>query len=143
MADRSVPLFAAIYAKLAADTAVIAIVGTDTRFSPAVTKVYTDVPAGAVPPYVALGEETANDFGSSLHDDSQEHTVTIHCWSEKPSRLEVKQLVAAVREALHNASLTLSAGRCVYIRCESKDTFPDPDGVSHHGVLKFRALTRD
>ncbi len=132
MADRSVELFSAIYAKLSGDGALTALIGDG--------HVYDHVAAGALPPYVVIGDETATDYASALVD-AQEHTITLHAWSEKPTTLEVKRIMAAVRAALHEQALTLSAGSCVQIRQEFKETSRDPDGYSHHGVMRFRAVT--
>lgn len=132
MADRSLELYAALYAALAADAALTALIGA--------SKVFDIVPANAAAPYVVIGDETAIDAGSSLID-AQEHTITVHVWSEQPSTKQCKAIQAAVRAVLHEARLTLSAGTLCNLRCEYKETMRDPDGISVHGVLRFRAIT--
>lgn len=139
MADRSLDLFAAIFAALNGDAALVALVGQDTEGR---NRIYDTPPQGAVPPYVVIGDETAADYGSSA-GDAQEHTVTLHIWSEQPSTLQCKRIMGAVRDALHERSLSLDAGNAVYLRQEFKETFRDADGVSHHGVLRYRALTEN
>jgi hypothetical protein len=139
MADRSAELFAAIYAVLAADAPLVALIGAD--------KVFNGVKDGTALPYVDIGDDTATDYGSSS-GDAQEHTVTIHCWANQPlsgksAKLLVTQMVAAVRLALHDVDLTLSAGVSPNLRCEFRETARDPDGVSWHGVLRFRAVTQN
>lgn len=134
MADHSVDLFTAIYTELSTNAALAAIIGDDS--------VYDHVPPGAATPFVVIGDETAVDDSMSLMD-AQEHTLTIHCWSEGASTLEVKRMQAAVRNALHDADLNLLDGICVNIRCEFKEIMRDPDGVSWHGVMRFRAVTHD
>lgn len=134
MADHSVDLFAAIYAELSTNSALTALIGSDA--------VYDHVPPGAAAPFVVIGDETASDGGSDL-TDAQEHTLTIHCWSEGASTLQVKRMQSAVRNALHDADLAMDDGICVNIRCEFKEIMRDPDGVSWHGVMRFRAMTQD
>ena len=134
MADHTVDLFQAVYATLSADVGLTTLIGPN--------RVWDHVKAGAPVPYVVIGDATAIDAGGDLVD-AQEHTLTIHCWSEMPSSLQVKQMVAAVRAALHARPPTLQAGRCANIRCEYHETMRDPDGVSHHGVLRFRVVTQD
>lgn len=134
MADRTVELFTGLYAALASNPALTALIGID--------RVYDAVPAGAPAPYVSIGDATAVDVSGVLVD-AQEHTITVHCWSETPSTLEVKQIVAAVRAALHEQTIALPAGQCRNIRCEYHETLRDPDGVTHHGVMRFRAVTHD
>lgn len=134
MADRTVELAQALYDALRTSSDVYSIVGTG--------GVRAHVSPGARPPYVAIGEGTAVDVGGS-EVDSQEHVLVVHCWSEAPSPLEVKQLMAAVRDTLHDADLTMPAGQCPNIRCEYQETLRDPDGVTYHGVMRFRAVTQD
>jgi hypothetical protein len=134
VADRSVELFTAIYATLAADAGLTALIGPGS--------VYDHVTPGAVLPYVVIGDETATDYGAALVD-GQEHTITIHTWSETPSSLQVKLIQAAIRNALHERVLALAAGNCVNLRQEFKETLRDPDGITHHGVQRFRAVTQN
>jgi Protein of unknown function (DUF3168) len=134
MADRSVELFTAIYSALSGNAPLTALIGS--------SRVFDTPPPGQLPPYVVIGDETANDFGSSA-GDAQEHTVTIHTWSEKPSTLQCKQIMSAIRVALHDVDLVLGGGSLVNLRQEFKETFRDPDGVTHHGVQRFRALTEN
>jgi Protein of unknown function (DUF3168) len=134
VSDRSVELFSAIFAALDSDTALTALIGAG--------HVHDHVPPGAPAPYVVMGDGTATDMGGSFVD-AQEHTITVHAWAEGTSTLGVKRIVAAVRACLHERPLTLSAGGCTGIRCEFTETMRDPDGVSFHGVLRFRAVTTD
>ena len=142
MADRSIELQAAIFAALAGDDQLTAILGTDTRTTPPRAKVYDTIPSGTPAPYVVIGDETAIDAGASLKD-GQEHTLTLHVWTEDQSSRSCKAIQARVRAVLHEARLTLSAGRCTLVRQDYKDTSRDPDGVSWHGVMRFRARTQD
>lgn len=134
MADRSIELQAGIYAALAGDAALVALIGPD--------RVWDHVKPGAPVPYVAIGDGTAVDAGGT-GVDAQEHTLTIHCWSERPSSLEARRIIAAIRAALHERPPTLSAGRCANLRCEYHETLREPDGITHHGVMRFRAVTQD
>ena len=134
MADRSVELFAALRTALAGDATLTTVLGGSSRVHSAMA------PAGAPPPYVVIGDETAADYGAS-DGDSQEHTVTMHVWTEEPGKLKCLQAMSAVRAALHDVALALSGGLLVNLRCEFKETFRDPDGVSQHGVMRFRAVT--
>lgn len=135
MADRSVELYEALFDTLSADAGVTAALGGSGR-------IYDHVPAGSACPYVVIGDETAADASGTLVD-AQEHTVTIHAWSEATSSLQCKTILAAVRAALHDAPPTLSAGHCANLRAEFKETLRDPDGVTWHGVMRFRAVTHD
>ena len=137
MADRSIELFSAIYAALNGDPQLTALIGAG--------RVFNGVKDGQFPPYVDIGDDTASDDSSSLVD-AQEHTITLHVWTEQPvAGLSAKGLcmsvMACVRAVLHDADLVLSAGVLVNLRQEFRETMRDPDGVSWHGVQRFRAVT--
>lgn len=133
MADISIELAAAVYAALTAHAGLSDELGSKGA-------VYDNAPAGAPTPYVVIGEETAVDYATALVD-AMEHTITVHTFTEEQSRIGVLRLQKQVRAALHEAALTLLAGRCVQIRQEMRQTMRDPDGVSWHGVQRFRAVT--
>ncbi len=42
---------------------------------------------------------------------------------------------------LHDAALALDGHALVNLRCETADTMRDPDGITVHGRLRFRAVT--
>lgn len=134
MADRSIELYAALSTALRGNATLQATLGGAGRIFTA------KAPDGSPPPYVVLGDETANDYGAS-DGDAQEHTVTVHVWTVEASSLKCLQVMRDVRAVLHDADLVPSAGRIVNLRQEFKETFRDPDGVSQHGVLRFRAVT--
>ena len=98
-------------------------------------------------PFVVIGETTANNYWSSS-GDAQEHTVTVHCWTEQAvagqsARLQVAKIMARVRECFHYRTIALSAGNMPSLWCEFAETIADPDGKSQHGVLRFRAVTEN
>lgn len=138
MADRTYEMLVAIVAALAADSSVLAIVGADATGA----KVYSASPGEVTAPYVVVGDVTSLDYPMSAMD-GQEHTVTVHCWTEQESKAQVLRLMAAVRAALHDRPPRMSAGDFVNLRCEFGQTLADPDGRSMHGVLRFRAVTHN
>jgi hypothetical protein len=90
-------------------------------------------------PIVVIGEDTANDFST---DDclGSEATVTIHIWSRERGRQEAKQVEEAVYDALHRHSLSISGRHVVDSMWEYADTTLDPDGLTRHGVMRFRIM---
>jgi len=141
MTDRSAALFTAIYSALANDATLTTLLGGSGR-------VFNGVPSGQDAPYVDIGESTATDYGTSS-GDAQEHTITVHVWTERASgetespRLRNVKIAARVRDVLHGQSFALSAGGNPNMRCEFQETMRDPDGISWHGVLRFRAVTEN
>ena len=59
----------------------------------------------------------------------------------KPLGMEI---VKRVRDLLHYQTIALSAGNMPSLWCEfTEPATRDPDGVSWHGVLRFRAVTEN
>lgn len=140
MADRTADLFAAVFAALDGNAALVALVGQD---SDGFNRIYTTPPQGAVAPYVVIGEQTASDYGSSA-GDAQTHSLTLHVWTDGSSAAQsCLTIMAALRDVLHGADLALSTGHLVYLRQEWSETMQDPDGVSQHGIMRYRALTEN
>lgn len=141
MTDRTAEMLAAVYTTLANDATLTALLGGD------VGRVFNGVTPGQAAPYVDIGETTANNYWTSS-GDAQEHTLTIHCWTEQPvagqsARLQVAKIMARVRDLLHYQTIALSAGNMPSLWCEFAETMGDPDGKSQHGVLRFRAVTEN
>lgn len=89
-------------------------------------------------PYGVLGDDTAIDWGTKT-ERGQEITVTIHCWSRKAaSTKEVKEMMAALYAALHEASFTVSGQDLVSCRFDFGQVIEDADGQTFHGVSRFR-----
>ena len=104
--------------------------------------VYDDVPEGSVYPYVVIGEETAiNNDTKTL--DGVEHTLTLHAWSQYRGRREIKEIMQSVYEKLHNTAITVTGASLVNIRQEFSNTLEEQDGITRHGVMRFRAVVFD
>jgi hypothetical protein len=134
MALHSWNLQKAIYAKLNDAT----ISGASVADVP----VYDDIPEGTSAPYINIGEETAINDGTKTVD-AVEHTLTIHVWSEYRGRYEIKHIMEQVYQNLHNAAITVSGASLVNIRQEFATTLEEPDGITRHGVMRFRAIVFD
>lgn len=134
MIDSQIAVQQAIYDHLNDDATLMALI----------QGVYDMVPDDAVFPFITIGNMTSID-GSTKGIDGQEITLVIHAWSQGESRLEIKQIMAAVINSLHNTALVPSGSPQVHnivnTRYEYTDLFKDPDGRTHHGVIRFRIVT--
>ena len=108
----------------------------------AITGVFDDVPENTAYPYVVIGEETATNIDTK-DKDAHEHTLTIHVWSQYRGRKEIKNIMSSVYTLLHNASITVSGASLVNIRHEFENTLTEADGITRHGVMRFRAVVFD
>jgi hypothetical protein len=102
---------------------------------------YDHVPQESAFPYIVIGDDTSIPWDT---DDSvgTEATCTIHIWSRYRGRQEVKQISGEIYESLHRAELAISGGSLVECQAEFEESFMDSDGLTRHGVIRFR-LTID
>ena len=119
-----------------------ALNGNVTGVSSANIPIYDDVPEGSVYPYVVIGEETASNNGTKTLDGF-EHTITLHVWSQYRGRREIKEIMQSVYEKLHNTAITVTGASLVNIRQEFSNTLAEQDGITRHGVMRFRAVLFD
>lgn len=103
--------------------------------------VYDFVPPDAGDKYVSLGSHTVVD-ASSKDTEGQEATVEVHQWdSTHRGRMGVLNLQSAIYAALNNAELTIDGFGLTYIWFEFSTSFLDEDGLTMHGVMRFRVRT--
>ena len=73
-------------------------------------------------------------------DNGLEAVITLHIGSRYDGTKEIRSLMDKCHAALHNASLTLAAGQSVLCQFDRHDMVIDSDGVTRHGVMRFRLL---
>lgn len=127
MSDPSLPLQGAYVARLKSEVTEVA------------GRVYDRIPATATFPYFNIGDiQTISDGVDCL--DATEVYVTLHIWSRAVGQVEARRLAAAARSALHGWLPTLTGFRVVEHEHRDTRTLDDPDGITSHGVMTFRAL---
>lgn len=104
------------------------------------TRVYDDPPPDVTFPYVTLGRMESRPVDASS-SDALEHVITLHAWSRYGGRAEALDVIAALRAALHNASLDVVGFKLVLMLATFADVFRSGDGRTTHGVLRLRAIT--
>jgi hypothetical protein len=131
-ADPSLELQKAIVAALKADPAVNAIVAG---------RVYDGVPANAVKPYVSFGPfQLLPEHADCLNGG--EAIIQLDGWAAGPSTVQVKQLGAAIANALDFAPLALDLPQqLVELTVEQTQYLRDPDGITAHAVVTLHAFT--
>ena len=101
--------------------------------------VYDEVPEGSAYPYVNIGEETATAFDTKDLAGSQ-ITINLHVWSQYKGSKEAKNIMDRVHTLLHDTSLSVTGFNLINLRFEFADILRDPDGITRHGVMRFRAV---
>ncbi|MCI3271024.1 DUF3168 domain-containing protein [Streptomyces cylindrosporus] len=133
MATALRPLQAAVYAKLTASPALLALV----------SGVYDEVPEPAPYPYVSIGSIT--EVPDDAHDrQGLEATIVLHVWSKSPGFAQAYDIFAALDAALDRASLAVAGFTDVSIRHDQHQALKDPEpGVRHINAQYAVRLTRD
>lgn len=104
-----------------------------------VTGVYDATPQDEAFPYVTFAADTESQWDT---DDSHgfDCVVEIHTWSRYRGQRETKRIQNAVYNALHEVDLTVPFHNVVLCLWESAQQFVDPDGLTRHGVQRFRVI---
>ena len=131
MTHPTLALQKAVVAALLADGAVGGLIAD---------RIYDAPPRDAVFPYLTIGQTTAADW-STATEAGREHRLTLHVWSRQRGKRQCYQIMEAIEAALHDAALGLDGHALVNLRFEFADTGRDRDGITYHGVVRFRAVT--
>lgn len=128
MTEPSLPLQAAIRARLVATSAVTALV-------PAAS--ILDRNARPVPfPSIIIGEGTTSpDDGLARHRHLA--VADLHIWATEPGLVQAKTIAGAVRDALNDGPLSVTGFHVADLRIASSRFLRDPDQLHSHGVLSL------
>lgn len=100
----------------------------------------SDAGSAAQFPYVTIGEST---FAAAGYDDGMltECTLSIHVWSRYRGYKEIRGLQAQIYALLHRQDFAVTGYTLVNCEWEfTEQSFLDADGVTRHGVQRFRIL---
>ena len=117
--------------------------GDNTISSTFIATVHDHVPQGTSFPYIVIGEETMTDESSAKTLDFNNFTLTIHIFSRNRGRKEAKQIMARIYELLHNQNLSVTGANHINTRFEFSDVIKENDGLTYHGVQRFRTILHD
>ena len=100
---------------------------------------YDEVIEGNTYPFITLGEETTIDYSTKTATGS-ETTINIHIWSQYKGSKQTKEIMDKVHDLLHDSNLSVTGFNLINLRFEYSDIMRDPDGITRHGVMRFRAI---
>jgi len=108
--------------------------------APGAAGVLDHVPDGTRFPYVVMGEadlaplDTQGCLGAEV-------VVTIHTYTRTPGMQKAKQIMAEIYALLHNADFSIPNQTLVLCRNVLSTTRLAEDGITRHGVQRFRIVT--
>ena len=101
--------------------------------------VYDEVIEGNTYPFITLGEETTIDYSTKTATGG-ETTINIHIWSQYKGSKQTKEIMDKVHDLLHDSNLSVTGFNLINLRFEYSDIMRYPDGITRHGVMRFRAI---
>lgn len=129
--NADIALQKAVYAALAADAALAALVAT---------RIHDNPPDDVALPYLTLGESEMRDW-SAGEGAGAEHRLAFRAFTRGGGRTQAKAILGAVRAVLHDAALTIEGHALVNLRFLDADTRREADGTTWRGTIRFRAVT--
>jgi len=124
-------------------------------------RVWEYVDAGAKLNYLQVLNDDDQDWSTSGESDGvqgelefepnteelvgNQHTFTVHNWTDAKGAHVSEQINRIVRDSLHNASLDITSKghRLVTLRFLSGGVLREPTDNSYHGFARFRATTEE
>ena len=103
------------------------------------TSVYDDVPEGSSFPYIQIGQDTINEYGTKDLDGA-DTSLTLHIWSQYKGAMQTKNIMDRLHSLLHDSNISVTGFNLINLRFEFGDILRDPDGVTRHGIIRFRAI---
>ena len=102
------------------------------------------VPDNAESRYIVIGNDTLIEWDTDGRTGF-EATITIHTWdstAENRSYLPLKGIMGDIYNLLHRAELSITGYNTIGIDFEFSETYLDPDGLTRHGIQRFRVYMR-
>lgn len=126
--------------QFALQTAIYGVLSGDSQLTSALnSSVYDDVPEAEDFPFVQIGADNALDY-STKDLIGSETVVNIDVWSRYRGSKEAKLIMDRIHSLLHDSNLTVTGHNFINMRMEFSDVIRDPDGITRHGVMRFRAV---
>jgi hypothetical protein len=126
MADPSVALQAAIFARLAGEVS---------------CPVFDGAPLDTPMPYLSIDREVATNMSPIAGRKREQRLFYISAWSDVEGQAEVKRIIGEVVSALDERRLPLTVGRAVSVRVVQTEAQRDADGVTYQGSITVRIIT--
>jgi hypothetical protein len=93
-------------------------------------------------PCIRLGEDQELP-GDDVVGRYTDLFATLHIWTREPGLADAKAIAGAVRRALALTTWSRDGYRCIDTRLDSARFLRDPDGVTGHGIVTFKAVIEE
>lgn len=133
MTDSTLEIQKSVIATLKADADVAALVSD---------RVWDEPDQAPTYPFVEIGDANGDPFDADGMV-GWEAVIAIRCWSRAPGRVEARRIMAAIKAALHDTTLTLDTQTFVLGQLTDQRDLKDSDGESSGGFQRFRFITHE
>jgi hypothetical protein len=100
------------------------------------------VPENQAFDYITLGkiqERPNNTFGRRGYDD----TVWVHIWSRALGTKNVEGMMARLNVLFDWQPLSMATQTHIFTMFDWSDVFEDPDGLTLHGVVRYKTFSQE
>lgn len=122
--------------------AIYSTLNGDATLTGLITGIFDSVPDDSTLPVVIVGPQTTNDNGSKTLD-GRDYIFNVDVYSDYRGMKEIKNIQKEIYRLLHESSLSVSGASFVDCRCEFTTDILEDDGITRHGVMRFRAFVTD
>ena len=126
--------------------AVYGMLTADAMLMAQVTGIFDFVPDNQAFPYVSIGEFTSAPF-ETFDRYGQEVTMTVHVWSQRiepnayQGMRQIELIMDSIQRILVRAEIAVEHWGVVGIWGDFSQTMLDYDGITRHGILRYRIKT--
>jgi len=117
--------------RLRGDTLLMGMVGN---------RIYNHIPQDAPLPCLRFRWEQAGQWD---HKDAAgyEGYITCDVWTDHRGDKQAQEIADRLESLMHNQPLTsMTTGQSLLLMHDLVDTFTEPDGLTHHTMVRFRAI---
>ena len=119
--------------------AIYSTLSGDATLGALISGVFSHVPQGTVFPYVVMGEGESQDY-STKTSTAEIITSELFVLSRERGAKETLDIMARVKELLHQVSLSLTGCTLVYLRFNTAEITQEKESLTWEGRLTFLAL---
>lgn len=117
-------------------TAIFTVLNADAGISALGASVYDFIEELETTPFVQIGDTTLTPW-FAMTQNGQIATATIHSYSRNEGKLEIKQIMQAIYNALHKQDLTIAGYSHIETLWEFSNVITEQIDL-YHGVQRFR-----
>ena len=114
----------------------------DSTLGGLVNGIFDSVPEGQTLPVVIIGAQSTSDNGSK-NLDGRDYIFNVDVYSDYRGMKEIKNILKEIFRLLLESSLSVAGASFVDCRCEFTTDILEDDGITRHGVMRFRAFVMD